>query len=426
MPLNFMKKRDNEPFLWTNAFNNLIGGSFMAFAGFQVISIALGLLVLDITGSNLYYSIVLTISNVSAVLVPIFTAALMDRFSKKKMLCRTDLLTAVLLLFMLIIYELGYMKGITVLFCSACLGVLTNIYRVVYQGFFPKIVDKRLYAKAYSVESFMSTFAKTGSLIGIACYTAFGIRTALIVSAVCYLLAAAFESRINFDDPFRVRTKASDSVRQYIKDNSECWQYLKNNNGLLMITLLGFFTFYADGAMFTIALPHFKFGFANGEFIYMVVMGLLYTGQSWGGMLGYGLHIKPEKRYKWYFICLVLQLIAAASFMYYPWIISAVQMFVFGILSIITYSIKATVVNSSLKKDMLTRYNGFNQSITMLGYLCGTLLGGAFTEFYPAPAVMTVIALFILGICLSFFVDFGESMSKVFAVDNSAEIREHF
>ncbi len=427
MPFKFNKKRDeNQLFLWTKDFNILIGGSFISLAGSYVISIALGLLVLDITGSTLYYSILLAISNAAGVVIPILTASLMDRFSKRKMIYRLDFSTAGLLMFMLFIYELGYLEGTAILFYTACLGIISNIYRVVYQAFFPQIVDKRLYGKAYSVESLVTTFAETGNLIGVACYSAFGIRAVLLVSAACYFTAAVFETRIGYDDPRIVRTKASSSVKQYVKDMSECWQYLRKNRGLLMTTIIGFFTFYADGALYTIALPHFKFTFHDGEFIYMVVMGCLSAGQFWGSMLSYKLCLKPGNRFKFYFACLTLQLIAAATFLFSPWIISSVQMFAFGILAIITYSIKATVVNASLDKDMRTRYNGFNQSITMLGYLSGTLVGGAYAEFYPASMVMNLIAVVILVICIAFSFAFKESMSKVFAVDTSFEATEEF
>lgn len=412
-------KDSNAPRLWTSDFNILIGGSFISLAGSFVISIALGLLVLDITGSSLYYSILLAISNAAGVVVPILTASLMDRVSKRKMIYLLDFGTAGLLLIMLLVYEIGLMEGPTILVYTALLGIFSNVYKVVYHSLFPQIVDKRLYNKAYSVESLVTTFAETGNLIGVACYTAFGIRSVLLVSAACYFIAACFEIKIKYDDPNRVKVKASEGLKHYVRDIKECWSFLKNSKGLLALTLLGFFTFYADGALYTIALPHFKFTHANGEYYYMLIMAFLSTGQFWGSTINYKLHINPKKRFAFYFICLTVQYIAAATFLNSPWYISIAQMFIFGILSIITYSTKAAVVYATLPNEMYTRYSGFNQAITMLGYLLGTLVGGAFTEFYPAPVVMGLLAAVIIVICLVFCFCCRKSMKPMFEADTT-------
>lgn len=420
------KKNPDEPKLWTPDFSILIGGSFISLCGSFVISMALGLLVLDLTGSRIYYSLLLVITNASGVIIPILMASLLDHVSKRKMIYRLDFITTAILLAMLLLYELKCMTGPTILICTALLGIFSNIYKVVYQGLFPDLVDKRHYTKAYSVESLVTTFAETGNLIGVACYTAFGVRSVLIISAACYFIAACFETRIKHDSPLRERTSNVSGFQQYSKDIKDCWNFLKKSKGLLALTLLGFFTFYADGALYTIALPHFKFTHPNGEYYYILLMGFLSTGQFWGSTINYKLRIKPKNRQKFYFICLAVQLIAAATFLFSPWYISIGQMFVFGILSIITYSTKAAVVYASLPKDMFTRYSGFNQTVTMLGYLFGTLIGGVFTEFFPAPLVMNLLALTILAICLAFFFIGRKSMSPVFEVDTfEAAIEAH-
>ena len=412
-----LKKKDPDgPKLWTSDFSILIGGSFISLAGSFVISMALGLLVLDLTGSSIYYSLLLAITNASGVIVPVLMASLMDRVSKRKMIYLLDFGTTAILLIMLLVYELGYMEGITILVYTAIIGIFSNVYKVVYQSLFPQLVDKRNYSKAYSIESLVTTFAETGNLIAVACYTIFGVRAVLLVSAACYFIAACFETRIKYDDPTCTRAESSSGAR-YVKDLKDCWNYLKTHKGLLIITVLGFFVYYAYGALYTIALPHFKFTHANGEYYYMLLMAFLSTGQFWGGTINYKLRIKPKKRFGFYFIFLIIELAIAAVFLHTPWYISIGLMFIFGILTIITYSTRAAVVYATLSKEMYTRYSGFNQAITMLGYLLGTLVGGAFTEFFPAPLVMSLLSITILIIVSAICLGFRRSISDVFEAD---------
>ena len=201
--------------LWTKDFTILISGSFVSLAGSFTITIALGLLILDLTGSSMLYAVQLAISNVAGVVVPLLAASRIDHVSKRRMIYLLDFATAGSLLLLLAVYHLGYLSGISILVYTALLGIFSNTYRVVYQSFFPQIVEKSVYSKAYSVESFVSTIAETGTLIGTACYKLLGVDTVVLVSAFLYFLAACFETRIEKEDRRREMNQSVAGFEQF-------------------------------------------------------------------------------------------------------------------------------------------------------------------------------------------------------------------
>ena len=70
--------------LWTRDFTIITLGSVISMLGNSMSGFALSLLVLDYTGSNLLYAIYVATFTLPQVVMPIFSGAILDRFSRKK------------------------------------------------------------------------------------------------------------------------------------------------------------------------------------------------------------------------------------------------------------------------------------------------------------------------------------------------------
>ncbi len=70
--------------LWTRDFTIITLGSVISMLGNSMSGFALSLLVLDYTGSNLLYAIYIATFTLPQIVMPIFSGAILDRFSRKK------------------------------------------------------------------------------------------------------------------------------------------------------------------------------------------------------------------------------------------------------------------------------------------------------------------------------------------------------
>ena len=82
--------------LWTRDFTIITLGSVISMLGNSMSGFALSLLVLDYTGSNLLYAIYVATFTLPQVVMPIFSGAILDRFSRKKTIYTLDFISCLL------------------------------------------------------------------------------------------------------------------------------------------------------------------------------------------------------------------------------------------------------------------------------------------------------------------------------------------
>ena len=81
--------------LWTRDFTIITLGSVISMLGNSMSGFALSLLVLDYTGSNLLYAIYIATFTLPQIVMPIFSGAILDRFSRKKTIYTPAVLNAI-------------------------------------------------------------------------------------------------------------------------------------------------------------------------------------------------------------------------------------------------------------------------------------------------------------------------------------------
>ena len=137
--------------LWTRDFTIITVGSVVSMLGNSMAGFALSLMVLDYTGSTMLYAIYLMTYTVPQLIVPIISGAILDRFSRKKMIYTLDFMMGGLYLLLGILLSHGWFNFPLFALFSLTVGSVGSIYMVAYDSFYSLLISDGNYSKAYSI-----------------------------------------------------------------------------------------------------------------------------------------------------------------------------------------------------------------------------------------------------------------------------------
>ena len=155
--------------LWTRDFTILTLGSVVSMLGNAMSGFAMSLMVLDISGSTLLFALYVAMYTLPMIIMPVFSGAILDRFSRKKTIYTLDFLSAALYLLMGGVLMAGWFSFPLFLIYCFVLGSIESIYMVAYESFYPLLITEGNYQKAYSIASVLETFSAV--MIPVGCRT---------------------------------------------------------------------------------------------------------------------------------------------------------------------------------------------------------------------------------------------------------------
>ena len=284
--------------LWTRDFTIITVGSVVSMLGNSMAGFALSLMVLDYTGSTMLYAIYLMTYTVPQLIVPIISGAILDRFSRKKMIYTLDFTMGGLYLLLGILLSRGWFNFPLFALFSLIVGSVVSIYMVAYDSFYPLLISEGNYSKAYSIASVLETLSAVMVPVSAFLYRQIGLAPLLAVNSLCFFVAAVMETRIRSDEKYlktqeETKEEGLSGSRQVLKDIREGFAYLLGEKGLLAIALYFFFSAICGGVSTVIVLPWFKSVYENGEYMYMLVWGMALAGRAIGGLVHYRVSIPP-------------------------------------------------------------------------------------------------------------------------------------
>lgn len=410
------KTPDGTPKLWTKDFIILIAGSFVSMAGAQAIIMVIGLLVLDMTDSAFYYSVILAIGNAMGIIVPLVVGMIANRFSINKMIYSLDFAQCIFLLLMALVYMLGFATGVTVLIYCALFSVIGNAYKVFYDAYFPIITKSEVREKAYSVSTFIEIISASSVIVGTFLYKQIGVVPVLIGSAVCYFVAAIFETRFHTKiAPKQDGETFIGGIKSIVSDNAYAAKYILSNKWIIGLLLISMFVIFCEGIVFAGALPYYKKEGYFSEYSYIIAMSFLSTGQTWGSLISYKFIPKSGRSFTRFSICSLIMPLCYAMFMVVSSIPSFVLLLLAGISETMAHSVRAAMISRKVPSQVYTQYVGFYRMLTSFASVCGNLLGGALFYKFSIVNVVFGAGMFALFACAVTFVIFGPSLSKAFS-----------
>ena len=406
----------DTPRLWTRDFTIITLGSVVSMMGNAMSGFAMSLLVLDYTGSTLLYAIFTICFTVPSCIMPLFSGAILDRFSRKKTIYTLDFTSAgIYLLAAFILRRGGFSFAWLAVGCFA-VGTINSVYWIAYDSFYPMLITPGFYSKAYSIGSVLETLSAVMIPVSTWLYKSIGIAPLLAGNSVFFLAAAIMERRIGFEEPYLEAHKGEKLTAEALYgDIKEGFRYLRAEKGLLLVGLYFFFSSVAGGASQVISLPWFKSAFSDGEYTYMLVGAMAITGRALGGGLNYRIRLPREKKWVIALTVYCVTNILEGIYLYTPIAVMMSFNFLSGILGVTSYTIRVSATSSYVPDERKGRFNGAFSLLNTGGTLIGEFMAGVLTEFMPQRGV---VSLFCTVALLAALVFIGGGKKNVAAIYN--------
>ncbi|MEG2107503.1 MAG: MFS transporter, partial [Clostridia bacterium] len=397
------------PKLWTKDFSIIIVGSFVSMLGASVVSFAFGLLVLDKTGSTFKYALMMVAFMLPQLIVPILAGAFFDRHSRRKAIYTIDFTFTALFLFVTIISNFNYFNYWVYLFVILLFGSLNSMYMVAYDSFYPNLISKGNFSKAYAISSLLYPIAST-IMVPVAgwAYGAIGVVPLFGFSVITFFFTAVVETFVTAREPHLENLPPKDvtnkisPLKQFNRDLKCGLQYIKDEKGLLVITAYFFCTMASGAVLTSLFLPYLMQNFnevsfafrgvaiaSGAAFLYSIIMGGNTIGRMLGGAIHYKFKLPPEKKFTIAISVYVILGVLDAIVLFMPkWEFMLLLQFIGGIFAVTSFNIRTSGTQNHVPDGVRARFNGTFSLIVMAGSILGQLLGGALGEFLDARYIV--------------------------------------
>ncbi len=409
--------------LWTRDFTIITIGSVISMLGNSLVGFAMSLMVLDYTSSSMLYAIYIVTFTFPQLVTPIVSGAILDRFSRKKMIYTLDFISAGIYITMAVLLWRGWFNFI--LFAVICfvLGAINSTYMVAYDSFYPLLIPKGFYQKAYSISGMLETMTAVMVPAATVIYNMIGIAPLMVLNAVTFFVAAIFETQIRQKEEYVEKQSLSDdkersSVKRTLADIKEGLKFIKGEKGLLAITCYFFFSMMVSGSENVIALPYYKNHFKNGEYIFIIVTGMMLFGRVVGGGIHYKTKIPAEYKYRMAMIIYMIVNIIDGIFMFLPIKLAMMVCFINGMCGVTSYTIRISSTQNYVPDEKKGRFNGIFILLTTVGSLIGQITSGALGEIMDARLAHLGISTLALIMAFIFIGGNHKEVSSIYNTDN--------
>lgn len=412
--------QDETQTLWTRDFTIITAGSVVSMFGNAMSGFAMSLMVLDYTQSTLLYAVYLAVFTIPQIIMPIVSGAILDRFSRRRTIYTLDFVSSVLYMFASYILARGWFSFPIFAVYVFLIGSIHSIYLVAYQSFYPLLITKGNYARAYSISSVLETFSAVMVPAATFAYKRVGISPLLAVNAVCFFIAAVMETRIadgyeKYIDLQKSTEDAEHKGRMMLRDIREGFAYLRNDRGLMAIAMYFTFSALTYGATSVLTLPWFRARYNNGEYVFMLVSGMAMVGRAIGGALHYRIRIPKERKFQIALFVYIVTDILEGVYLYMSAPVGALLCFLSGILGVTSYTIRVSATQAYVPDEKKGRFNGAFNMLNTCGSLIGELTAGWLALYLSSRGV--IAGYMFLGMIAAVAI-IGGSRKEVAAIYN--------
>lgn len=389
-----IKKTKEENTLWTRDFTIITVGSLVSMLGNDASGFVMSLMVLDFTGSTLYYAIYMAVYMLPSVVMPILSGPFLDRFSRKRAIYTLDFISAGLFTLIAAALGLGYFNFPLLAAVTFLMGCIDSVYQVAYASFYPMLISPGNYTKAYSIASTLETMTFVITPVATFVYKQVGPVWLFAFNACTYLLAAVMETKISAVEQYvaekaaETAKKAGSLLSQFWADFKEGIAFLLEHKGLLAITLYFTISSMCGSAENVLGLPFFKNTFENGEYWFVLIMGAATVGRMIGGVLHYKLTFPTEKKYAIALTVYITISIIGGFYLFTGIPVMMICMFCVGILGVTSYNIRISATQNFVEDGKKGRFNGIFNTLCTVGALAGQLIAGALSTVFPERGVV--------------------------------------
>ena len=394
-----MKKENTNP-LWTRDFTIITLGSVVSMVGNSLSGFAMSLMVLDYTSSSLFYAIYIMVFTLPQLIVPVFSGAILDRFSRKKTIYTLDYISSLLYLAVGLLLFNGWFNYPLFALFVFILGSIQSIYQVAYQSFYPMLISEGNFSKAYSVASMLESVTVFIVPVSTLVYNVFGIGPLMLANALCFFIAATVETRIKTEEKYVMEQKATEEknkIHQMLSDTKKGFEYLWQEKGLFFIAFYFLFSNISGGASNVIYLPYMKANFAHGEYYYLLFGGFMMLGRVITSSWHYRNKLPVNKKFLITFIVYTTLSLINGALLYLPLTIMFILGFIQGCMGVTSYTIRISATQSYVPDEKKGRFNGAFNMLSVLGCLIGEGIAGVLSELMDMRLVVVLVEVVVFA-----------------------------
>ncbi|WP_106824932.1 MFS transporter [Bacillus cereus] len=255
--------------------------------GSSIYSFALGLYVLQITGSALNFAISLILGTIPMIVMNPFAGVIADKVDKKKLVICMDLLSGFLLITVYILSSYYGLNLFIIYTTTFLMTVFTTFFGIGLEAVKPNMVTKERLMSINSISKIIDSISLIlGPMLGGIVFAVFDIKIFIIINGISFILSAISILFINFK-LFEQNINEECSIREinFIEDIKEGYSYLLERKSLKntfsILISLNFFLGFAV----TVPLPYIintvlnlsskQFGLIQGTFPVGMIIGAI-------------------------------------------------------------------------------------------------------------------------------------------------------
>ncbi|KAB2459782.1 MFS transporter [Bacillus sp. CH126_4D] len=259
----------------------------VSISGSSIYSFALGLYVLQITGSALNFAITLILGTIPMIVMNPFAGVIADKIDKKKLVVCMDLLSGCLLIAVYILSSYYGLNLFIIYITTFLMTVFTTFFGIGLEAAKPNIVSKERLLSINSISKIIDSISLIlGPMLGGIIFAVFDIKTFIIINGISFILSGTSILFIHFKlFECNVNEESSNSGIHFIKDIKEGFSYLLEKESLKntfrILISLNFFLGFAV----TVPLPYIintvlnlsskQFGVIQGTFPIGMIVGAI-------------------------------------------------------------------------------------------------------------------------------------------------------
>ncbi len=400
--------------LWSKNYTTITIGTIISAIGGVGLNFALSVLIYNQTQSTLLSAIFSATIMIPSLLLPLLVGPIIDRFSRKKIVVLSDLLMGVLFLIIAYATKDGYFNYTAYLVLGIIIASNGVVYHIAYESLFPELIPDNMMQKGYAVSSLIYPTVNTVMFpVAALLFNRYGPSGIFLIEGVLLIIASLFEMQIKLQE--KHLNNLAIRVQSFKGMVKEGFSYLSNEKGLLSIFIFFFVFMMANEGLNVLLYPFFENHPTLTVNHYAWAISFVTIGRLVGGLLHYIFKVPTNKRYMIAAIVYFSLNFLNATLLLVPYpLMLVVQVFV-GVLSINSFNIRMSSVQSYVPAEKRGRINGFYQIMTAFGMIIGRIFAGFAGEYYEYTHI--IIFMSTIGL-ISFFVFIAANKKHVSAVYN--------
>ncbi|MCL2857416.1 MAG: MFS transporter [Oscillospiraceae bacterium] len=240
--------------LWSKDFSLLVGGQFISIFGNMILSFALPLYLLYISGSAALFGLVMGLTNIPLLLMSPIGGMIADRFRKQRVMFWLDVSTTVLIIGYIVASGLTAAIIPIIIVKLMALNAIQGVYMPAVSSSVPVLVSEGKLVPANSAVNLVNSLSGMGGMaIAGVLFARFGLFPILVVSAICFSVTAVMDLFIRV--PFKQQDNSGSIFKIAKADLSLSASFMKRQPIILKCIVVLFTLTATLGSIIMIGVP---------------------------------------------------------------------------------------------------------------------------------------------------------------------------